>query len=447
MMLQHIIKRDGSMSPFDQQKITIAIHKAAGAVGVHDKSLCEMLSNEVVGYLQQGQKKETPTVEEIQDIVEEVLVRHNLPAIAKAYILYRDNRSKLRSGVKKNQSGQPDYIPYKKIWEVLSWNIDHDCETIEKINRHIRTGSIKDLILEAEQAYNDDVAGAAQAILERRDKIRLVIIAGPSSSGKTTTTIKLAEHLRKQGLKLIALNIDNYFFNLECHPRDEFGDYDFETPEALDLGLINQHLRDLMEYKPVQTPRYNFQTGKREAQTDLFQIEKDQIILIDTLHGLHEPMTIGVPEENKFKLYIETFCQIKDAHKNFVRWTDIRLLRRMTRDQRQRAYNPKMTVEHWHYVRRSELKHIIPYIPTVDYIVNGSLCYELPVLKLHMYHHFPEFARLYENDPARQDAYIRSKRVLELLNTIDPIENQDELVPKNSLMREFIGGSSYTYHV
>lgn len=448
--LQQIVKRNGSVVSFDQQKITIAIHKAAGSVGIHDKALCEQLSNEIVWYIEQGYPKDKgqiPTVEEIQDVVEEVLIKHDLAAIAKAYILYRDYRARIRQSGKRNALSAPDFTPYKKIWEILSWNTDHECETVEKFNQHIRTGTIGNLIQEADACYHEQVAGAAAAILEQKDQIRLVIIAGPSSSGKTTTTIKLAEHLRNQGIKLIALNIDNYFFNLECHPKDEFGDYDFETPEALDLALINQHLQDLIQGKAVQVPRYDFKLGKRVAETDRFQLEPNQIILIDTLHGLYEPMTKGVPAENKFKLYIETLCQLKDQNKNFVRWTDIRLLRRMARDQRQRAYNPRMTIEHWHYVRRSELKHIIPYIPTVDYIVNGSLCYELPVLKKYLYHHFPEFVRLYENDSAHQDAYIRAKRVLELLSTIDTLENDDVLVPKNSLLREFIGGSCYTYHV
>lgn len=447
--ISHIVKRDGTIVGFDPKKILIAVHKAAGAVGIHDKPLCEQLTQEVIKHLEENfslDEKNMLTVEKIQDVVEETLIRNKYARIAKAYILYRDYRARLRQG-KSDKIKPQEVIPYKKLWEVLSWNCDHECETVEKLNLHIRNGSIKSLIEQAEKAYHDDVEKASQAILERKDQIRLVIIAGPSSSGKTTTTIKLAEFLRKQGLKLIALNIDNYFFNLECHPKDEFGDYDFETPEALDLKLINEHLASLMEYKPIHVPRYDFKTGKRLAETDFFPIEQGQIILIDTLHGLYDPMTQSVPAENKFKLYIEPLCQIKDKNKEFIRWTDIRLLRRMTRDERQRAYKPNMTIEHWHYVRRSELKHIIPYLPTVDYVVNGSLCYELPVLKKYMFHHFPEFLKMYENDPAKQDAYMRSKRIFELLDSLETIENDKDLVPSNSVLREFIGGSSYSYHV
>lgn len=338
-------------------------------------------------------------------------------------------------------------IPYKKIWQVLNWNLDHKCETIEKLNTHIKTGSIKELIIASEKAYDEDVAKAARKIIERKDEVKVVVIAGPSSSGKTTTTIKLAEHLKKAGLALKALNIDNYFFNIDCHPKDEFGDYDFETPEALDLNLINQHLHDLLEYKSVQTPRYDFQKGKRAPETDEFHIEKNEIILIDTLHGLYAPMTAGVPDNAKFNLYIETLSQLKDKDNDYIRWTDIRLLRRMVRDNRQRAYAPDKTIEHWHYVRRSELKHIIPYIPTVDYIVNGAFSYELPVLKKYLFEYFPGFLKKYKDMAGREDAYKRAVRVYNMLSQIEDLDNVEELVPKNSLLREFIGGSSYTYHV
>jgi len=449
MAVSQIIKRDGTIVAFDREKILNAISKAAGANGLHDKNICDKLTQEVCWYIEQGfsQQSAQPCVEEIQDLVEATLIRNNFPTIAKAYILYRNERAKQRQCNFKKGQAQDASIPYKKLWEILNWNVEHECENVEKLNKHIRTGSIKDLIISAEEAYNQDVECAAQNILENKDNIRLVIIAGPSSSGKTTTTTKLAEHLRKHGVDLIALNIDNYFFNLECHPKDEFGDYDFETPEALDLTLINQHLKDLMDYKPVQVPRYNFKTGKREAETDLFQLKPNQMILIDTLHGLFDPMTQSIPANHKFRLYIETFSQLKDINHEFTRWTDIRLLRRMTRDQRQRAYDPKMTIEHWHYVRRSELKHIIPYLPTVDYIVNGALCYELAVFKKYMFQHFPKFLKEYENNPARQDAYIRAKRIYELLDTIEVFDKDDEWIPKNALIREFIGGSSYNYTV
>ncbi|HNZ65798.1 MAG: response regulator SirA [Planctomycetes bacterium] len=458
MAILQILKRNGKIVAFERIKIFNAILKAANASEMQDKETYSKLTEEVCEHLEKNFPDATsipsiqdatsilPSVEDIQDIVEETLIRNNLSAIAKSYILYRNERKKQRESESKSDF-QHDIIPYKKLWEILNWNIEHNCESVEKLNHHIRTGSIQQLILDAEEAYNQDIERAAQSILERKDEIKLVIIAGPSSSGKTTTTIKLAEHLRKQDVDLIALNIDNYFFNLDCHPQDEFGDYDFETPEALDLKLINQHLRQLLDYEPIQSPRYNFKTGKREETTDTFQLKKNQIILIDTLHGLHPPMTESVSSHNKFRLYIETLSQLKDLNREYTRWTDIRLLRRMMRDHRQRSYNPKMTIEHWHYVRKSEFKHIFPYLPTVDYIVNGALCYELPVFKKYMFQYFPNFIKEYENNAARQDAYIRAKRIYELLKTMEDFDKDEEWIPKDSHLREFIGGSCYTYHI
>lgn len=443
--ITHIVKRDGHVVPFDQEKITVAIYKAGASLSIHDRPMSEKLSDEVCQILQQNlSHKNVPSVEEIQDIVEEVLIKNGQPKVAKAYILYREDRARQRRNKKENGKQSAEVIPYKKLWEILIWNLDHNCETIEKLNDHIRRGTVKDLIAEAEKAYHDDVARAAAQIIQNKGLVRLVIIAGPSCSGKTTTTIKLAEHLQKEGIKLIALNVDHYFFDIECQPQDEFGDHDFETPEALDLPLINQHLKELLEYKVVYLPRYDFKSGKRYLDQEPMQIHENEIILIDTLHGLYGNMTKDVPDANKFKLYIESLSQLRDETGGFSRWTDIRLLRRMIRDKSHRNYPPDKTIEHWHYVRRSELKHIIPYIPTVDYIVNGALCYDLPMLKKYLYPYFPQFVANYRDDPHHQDAYIRAKRILSLFEKIEELPDCG-MIPPNSLAREFIGGSRYKY--
>jgi uridine kinase len=155
-------------------------------------------------------------------------------------------------------------------------------------------------------------------------------------------------------------------------------------------------------------------------------------------------MTSSVPPALKYKIYIETLSQLKDVSGEFTRWTDVRLLRRMVRDHAQRAYDPRQTLQHWHYVRRSELKHIIPFLGTVDYIINGALAYELPVHKKHLFHYFPGFVEEFANSPKQQDAYIRANRVYELLKTIEMVEDTS-CIPANSLLREFIGGSTYEY--
>jgi uridine kinase len=382
-------------------------------------------------------------VEEIQDVIEKVLIENGHAKTAKAFILYRDKQDILRSGTVPLMT-TADSVPWKKIWHVLNFNIDHDCHTVEGLNKWITSGRMPELIAASERAYTLDVANAAREVLKRKDDIRLVIIAGPSSSGKTTTTIKLGEHLKKEGLGLVAMNLDNYFFNLDHHPRDEYGDYDFETPAALDIELINQHLADLLAGKTIQSPIYSFKQGIRLEETIPMSIKSNEIILIDCLHGLYDKMTASVPRKNKFPLYIETLSQLKGEGGDFTRWTDVRLLRRMIRDSWHRSYNPLDTVGHWHYVRKAELRYIVPHLHSVDYIVNGALAYELPFLKYHLFKFFPEILEAFSKDPKKLDAYIRANRVYNLLKTIADVED-DSMVPMRSHLREFIGGSEYSY--
>ncbi|HAE37954.1 MAG TPA: response regulator SirA [Candidatus Riflebacteria bacterium] len=443
--LAKIVKRNGQVVPFDKEKIVNAIFRAAVEVGGHDRRLAEILAEKVVHQLELSkQPPALPSVEEVQDIIEKELIESGHAKTAKKFILYRYDHNKLRQGVEKQSSASSGNIPYKKIWQVLSWAVDHNCYSVEKINEHIEKGTYPQLVADVTAKYDADIASAAEKIIARLPEVRIVIIAGPSSSGKTTTTIKVGEHLQKQGYELVSMELDMYYFNLEHHPRDEFGDYDFETPEALDLALINQHLADLLAGKTIQMPRYNFKTGKREAETDPMKLEKNQILLLDSLHGLYGPMTNSVSDEKKFKLYIETLCQIKNNAGEFIRWTDVRLLRRMVRDSWHRSYNPRQTLEHWHYVRRSEIQHIIPFLGTVDHVIDGSLPYELPIYKKHLFHHFPDFVKDYREDPKRQDAYIRAKRVHDLLESFKTWENED-VIPKDVLIREYIGGSIYEY--
>ncbi|PKL44843.1 MAG: response regulator SirA [Candidatus Riflebacteria bacterium HGW-Riflebacteria-1] len=443
--LAKIVKRNGQVVPFDKEKIVNAIFRAAVEVGGHDRRLAEILAEKVVHQLELSkQPPALPSVEEVQDIIEKELIESGHAKTAKKFILYRYDHNKLRQGVEKQSSASSGNIPYKKIWQVLSWAVDHNCYSVEKINEHIEKGTYPQLVADVTAKYDADIASAAEKIIARLPEVRIVIIAGPSSSGKTTTTIKVGEHLQRQGYELVSMELDMYYFNLEHHPRDEFGDYDFETPEALDLALINQHLADLLAGKTIQMPRYNFKTGKREAETDPMKLEKNQILLLDSLHGLYAPMTNSVSDEKKFKLYIETLCQIKNNAGEFIRWTDVRLLRRMVRDSWHRSYNPRQTLEHWHYVRRSEIQHIIPFLGTVDHVIDGSLPYELPIYKKHLFHHFPDFVKDYREDPKRQDAYIRAKRVHDLLESFKTWENED-VIPKDVLIREYIGGSIYEY--
>ncbi len=443
--IQQVIKRNGAVVAFNPDRITNAIYRAAVAVGGRDRSIAESLTQQVIEYLKQVVPPgETPTVEDVQDVVEKILIENGHARTAKAYILYRYEQSRRRRSKISGRNRDSQNIPYRKIWEVLTWSVDHCVHTVGHLNERIGRGEFPDIVRESDAAYEEDIAAAADLITERRDEVKIVIIAGPSSSGKTTTTIKLGERLRKAGLSLVALNIDNYYLDLELHPRDEYGDYDFETPQALELDLVNQHLVDLLAGKQIQVPYYDFKTSTRTDQTTPMRIGPGEIVLIDSLHGLYGPMTEGVPDAHKFKLYIETLLQMKGDDGRFVRWTDLRLMRRMVRDASHRAYDPRQTLTHWHYVRSSEMRHIIPYINTTDYIVNGALAYELPIMRPRLIGHFAQWLKDFRHDPHRQDAWMRARRVHALLQTVAPVED-DSPIPPTSHLREFIGGSCYTY--
>lgn len=445
--IPQVVKRSGDVVPFNKERITNAIYRAAVAVGGRDRATAEQLTDEVLAILEDNYSaSRLPTVEDIQDIVEKVLIEDGHARTAKAYILYRQERARRRRRRERGQSQRdPQNIPYRKLWEVLNWAVDHNVHNVYRLNERIARGEFPDIVRESDLAYEKDIDQAAELIIDRADDVRIAIIAGPSSSGKTTTTAKLAERLREVDLSLVELNVDNYFFNLEMHPKDEFGDYDFETPQALDLALINEHLEQLIAGEEVRIPYYNFKTGKREESAERMHIGPRDIILIDSLHGLYHEMTAAIPDEQKFKLYIETLLQMKGPQNQYIRFTDLRLMRRMERDARERAYDPQQTLEHWHYVRSSELRHIIPYAHTADYIVNGATPYELPIMRARLFHHFAEWAEHYRDDPNRIDAYLRAERVHKLLQAILPVED-DSAIPPTSHVREFIGGSAYKLH-
>lgn len=441
--ISKIVKRDGRVVAFDKEKITDAIFRAAVEVGGSDRQMADQLAGKVVALMNQKYPQGAiPSVEDVQDLVERILVENGHFRTSKAYILYREKQKQVRDKKSRSIIVQ-DNIPYKLLWKFFIWNVDHECDTIEKLNKQIRDGRIKKLIEDGEALYQEEVEKVAKIILERIGTMRMLIVAGPSSSGKTTTTTKIGEVLKSKNIDFVLLNLDNYFRNLEEHPKDEYGDYDFETPQALDLPLINQHLFELLHGKTIKMPYYDFKTGKRCLNKTSFKLKSNQILLIDSLHGLYDEMTKSIPHDYKFKFYIEAISLIRDNDGAFVEWTDLRMLRRMIRDSWHRAYNPMRTVGHWHYVRRSEKQHIVPFINKVDYVFNGALPYEFPIHKKYLFKEFPEIIKTYENDPKKIDAYMRAKRVYNFLNQIDELD--DSLVPKNSLLREFIGGSDYKY--
>ncbi|WP_372795323.1 ATP cone domain-containing protein [Pontiella sp.] len=442
--IKSVIKRDGQLVWYDRSRIAHAIFKAAAASrGGFGLEEAERLARAVEQRTVESYAEQTPTVEDVQDIVEAVLMEAGHIKVARAYIIYRQKRAEVREA-RQGAVEATDNIPYKLIYEVLRWNMEHGCDSVQGINRIIEAGHYPDLVHACEERYAAECRMAGERVLRQGDDIRLIIVAGPSSSGKTTTTIKMAELLSRHGKKLKPFHVDHYFWDLELHPKDEFGDYDYETPQALDIRLINKHLEQLLAGRTVRIPHYDFKAGKRTLNVHEMKLEEDEILLMDCLHGLYSDMTRSVPDNHKFRLYIETLGQLKTEREEFMRWADHRLMRRMVRDSWSRNHDFHETLTHWHYVRKSELQYIIPFIGNVDFVVNSAMPYEFPVLKEKLFSFFPQAIEEYRNDFKRQDAYLRAQRVMQFLEPLHEYRDH-ACIPSKALFREFIGGSGYSY--
>ncbi|MCL6098434.1 MAG: ATP cone domain-containing protein [Bacteroidetes bacterium] len=441
-----VIKRSGAIVPFNADRIANVIYRAAVAVGGRDKEKAEELAKHVITVLEETYEEEyRPHVEEIQDIIEKVLIKNGHSKVAKEFILYREEAARRRREDSRHFSKPNELIPWKKVWRALDWAVAHKLNTIEFTNERIRKGEFPQIVHEAESFYETQLDTAADLIKERSNELKMVMVSGPSSSGKTTTTMKLEMRLKKMGMSFVPLVVDNYFFDLELHPKDEFGDYDFETPQALDLEMINEHLKKLAAGEEVKIPFYDFKSGKRFPDRTPLRIRENEVLLIDSLHGLYPDFSKEIPSSQKFKLYLEPLLQMKRPDGQYIRWTDLRLIRRMLRDSVHRAYNPEQTLLHWHYVRSSEKRTILPYCNTADYIVNTSMPFEVPIYRPKLLEHFKEWEKKYNGDPLREDAYTRAARVRKVLEAIEPVED-DSAIPGDSVLREFIGGSTIEYH-
>lgn len=381
----------------------------------------------------------------IQDSIEQVLKDIGEISIAEGFMIFREGKRKVKAGEIAASQFTNNGHHEERVRQTLLWNIKNECDSVFALNEWVlgRNGKdFKELMRRCDERFFDDITLTVKKILERAGEIKVVIIAGPSSSNKTTTTAILAQELAKHGLKLKQLNVDDYFFNLSEHPKDEFGDYDYEMPEALDMKLLNENLRDLLQGKVVKKPCYNFKIGGRDGYAD-FSIEKNDIILIDCLHGLFKKLTEAVPSEKKFTIFTEAANMLRNIDGSYTKWTDVRLARRMIRDSLFRYYDVKRTLEHWAYVRKGELKHIIPYIYSVDMVLNSGLPYELPILKTVLKDKIPSDEYLRDlRKQGRLDAYIRGVRLKALFDTIVSYDKIDEISPYSPI-REFIGGSAF----
>jgi len=443
--ITHVKKRSGAIVPFKQERIANAIYRAVVAVGGRDKEKASELAEQVIQILNEKFNEiNYPNVEDVQDVVEKVLIENGHAKVAKEYILYREESAKRRDEEGRINSKLNENIPWAKVWRNLDWAVEHKLNTVDLLNERVANGEFAQIVHESETLYEDDVELAARLIIEKLKDLRMVMISGPSSSGKTSTTVKLEQKLVKKGYKFKALNVDHYFFDLEIHPKDEFGDYDFETPQALDLQLINEHLSKLSKGEEVLIPSYEFKTGTRTLNVTPMKLEKDEILLIDSLHGLYPDFSKDISVDVKFKLYLEPLLQMKGPDEKYIRWTDIRLIRRMLRDYAHRAYNPTQTLEHWHYVRSSEMRNIIPYSNTADYIISSAMPYELSLYANKLTDRFAEWEKKYRNNPLKTDAYERASRLYNLLKCVIPVSD-DSPVPHDSVLREFIGESSIVH--
>ena len=319
------------------------------------------------------------------------------------------------------------------LLESKNWGKTMEVDTVGALNDVIANGNIQDLILVQEAFQEKKIGEIAQQIASDKSK-KIVMIAGPSSSGKTTFSHRLSVQLRTHGLKPHPIAVDDYFVNRQDTPRDAEGNYNYECLEAIDIELFNKNMTDLLAGKTVELPTFNFKTGQREYKGKFKKLGKDDILVIEGIHGLNDKLSYSLPKESKFKIYISALTQLNIDEHNRIPTTDGRLIRRMVRDARTRGTSAKDTIAMWSSVRRGEEQYIFPYQEEADVMYNSALIYELAVLKQYAE---PILFGIPKNCPE----YIEAKRILKFLDYFIGVSTED--IPKNSILREFVGGSIF----
>lgn len=329
------------------------------------------------------------------------------------------------------------FKPQEKLFGVLKesgeWGRKMQVSNVGALNEMIARGKMNELILIQEALMEKKMGDIADQITSEPDK-KFVMIAGPSSSGKTTFSHRLSVQLRAKGLNPHPIAVDNYFVNRVDTPRDEKGDYNYEILESIDVRQFNQDMGDLLAGKTVKMPVYNFITGEREYRGDTLTLGKDDILVIEGIHCLNEKLSYSLPKENKFKIYISALTQLNVDEHNRIPTTDGRLIRRIIRDARTRGSTAQRTINMWPSVRRGEEENIFPYQEDADVMFNSALVYELAVLK--------QYAEpLLFGVPRDSAEYLEAKRLLKFLDYFLGVSSED--IPRNSILREFIGGSCF----
>jgi uridine kinase len=333
--------------------------------------------------------------------------------------------------IQKNEDGSKKlyatFEEYDRIHKVLG------IDNIVGLNNYVREGRAGEVIRICEALHEKKIASIADMIAKDRKK-KIILIAGPSSSGKTTFAQRLGIQLKVNGIQAVTLSLDNYFVDREKTPRDENGNYDFECLEALDLDLFNTQLLDLLAGKEVKLPTFDFTDGKRKYLGNTEKLSDNQVLVIEGIHGLNEKLTSRIPRENKFKIYISALTTLNIDDCNRVTTSDTRLIRRLVRDSKFRSHGAEATIKMWESVRRGEEKYIFPYQDDADVMFNSSMVYEIAALKQYVE---PLLASVDYNS----DQFSEAKRLYEFLSYFVPIESKE--IPINSIIREFIGDGCF----
>ena len=345
----------------------------------------------------------------------------------------------LRIPTLKDPSILPEMIRQDKLFEIFKehhhWQDVMEIRTVGDFNNAVDTDHSIDLINISEALQEKKIAHIADEIAKRKG-VKLILLAGPSSSGKTTTCKRLSIQLIANGLRPLQISLDDYFVDREQSPRDEKGDYDFESIHALNLKLINEQFNALFHGEEVELPRYDFPTGKSVKSGNKLKMEDNNVLVVEGIHALNPELTSQIPEELKYRVYVSALTTILLDDHNYIPTTDNRLLRRIIRDYKYRGVDARETIRRWPSVRAGENKWIFPFQENADVMFNSAMLFELAVIKQQAE---PLLEQVPENCPEYSEAY----RLLKFLKYIKPIPNTD--IPPTSLLREFLGGSSFKY--
>lgn len=331
----------------------------------------------------------------------------------------------------------PEFVEYRKLakifYETEQWGNILGVGDVGSLNDKVDNGDIRNIIHVAEALHEKKIAYIADMIHERKGT-KLVLIAGPSSSGKTTFARRLGIQLRVNGFLPIPISLDDYFVDREKTPKDEKGEYDFESIYALDLKLFNEHLERLLKGEEIELPTFNFKLGRREWNGEKVKLPENGILIVEGIHGLNEMLTSSIAKENKFKIYISALTQLNLDDHNRIATTDVRIIRRLVRDFLSRGYGGEQTLKMWPSIRRGEEKNIFVYQEEADVMFNSTLVYELCVLKKYA---LEELKKITSCSPV----YYEALRLRSFLNFFKEVDMK--LVPENSILREFVGGSVF----